>query len=128
MWLLCTNTLLHLAADGHTTVFDAAAFRGERLRLVVQTAYGGALVATDTSLWRVRPDSAPRHLFSGRIITDVVEPDSGRVVILLNTPVLNALMVPRRCGVQESSGVRGGLGGRPTADYYCGVASRPTIA
>jgi signal transduction histidine kinase len=93
LWLLCTDTLLHLAADGRTTALGAAAFGGERLRLVLQTAYGGALIATDTSLWRVRPDATPRHLFSGRIITDVVEPDPGRVVILLNTPAVNAARV-----------------------------------
>ncbi len=91
LWMLFGDTVGYRRFGAWQTL-GTDAFGGEVPRMVAPTDFGGVLVATGRALWRVRPDAAPECLFRGSVIADAVEPEAGRVLVLLN---VEPRMAPR---------------------------------
>ncbi len=98
LWMLYGDMVVYRSSNGWDSLAPEA-FGGEIPRLVAPTRFGGALVATWEGLWRVRSDSAPERLFEGAVITDAVEPEAGRILILVN---VTSLRSPRVVEVSET--------------------------
>lgn len=103
LWMLDGDSVRARGPAGAWRSFGPGAFDGEAPRGVLPTDFGGAFLTTDSGLWRIRSDRAPRRIFStdrsrNEVAVGAVEPEPGRVLVLSNVTAAHA---PRVVEVED---------------------------